>query len=261
MIFVDTHAHLYLDDYKDDQPQMVRRSIEAGVPYMLIPHIDTRTSDDLHRLCTAWPANCFPMMGLHPTSVKENYQEELAFIEAKLAAGKYYAVGEVGIDLYWDKTFFSEQEICFRRQIELSLHYDLPLAIHTRNSIEETLAIAEDYRGKGLRGVFHCFPGTIEQAKKVIELGFYLGLGGVLTYKNSEMGKVAAAISLDHIILETDAPFLTPVPKRGTRNESAYIPLIAGKIADLKGISLSEVAEKTTQNAIDLFRFPVEPAS
>jgi TatD DNase family protein len=261
MLFVDTHAHLYLDDYKDDQPEMIRRSIEAGVPYMLIPHIDTRTSDDLQSLCNTWPANCFPMMGLHPTSVKENYPEEMAFVETKLTEGKYYAVGEVGIDLYWDQTYFKEQEICFRRQIELSLKYDLPLAIHTRNSIEETLAIVASFHGKGLRGVFHCFPGTIEQAEKAIELGFYLGLGGVLTYKNSEMGKVAAAISLDHIILETDAPFLTPVPKRGTRNESAYIPLIAEKIADFKGISLAEVAEKTTKNAMELFRFPVESKS
>lgn len=257
MILVDTHAHLYLEDYKHDQDEMIQRSIDNDVKYMLIPHIDTRTSADLHRLCNNYPQHCFPMMGLHPTSVKENYPEELTFIEEKLSTTHYYAVGEVGIDLYWDKTFFEEQKICFIRQIELSLKHDLPLVIHTRNSIDETVEIISSFTGKGLRGVFHCFPGTIEQAEKVIELGFLLGLGGVVSYKNSEMAKVAAAISLNNIILETDAPFLTPAPKRGTRNESAYIRFIAQKIADLKGVSLEKVAEITTNNALKLFRFPV----
>ncbi|MCX6271410.1 MAG: TatD family hydrolase [Bacteroidetes bacterium] len=253
MQLIDTHAHLYLKEYRDDQDEMIQRAIEQGVAKMLIPHIDSRTSGDLHVLCDKYPDHLFPMMGLHPTSVKENYKEELELVEKQLANGKYCAVGEAGIDLYWDVTFRKEQEIAFRHQIDLAGQYELPLVIHTRNSLEEVIKVIKSDNRRKKRGVFHCFPGNIEQAEEVVGLGFYLGIGGVVTYKNSLMSKVVAAIDLKHLLLETDAPFLTPVPKRGMRNESAFVYYIAQKIAEIKGVDIEEVARITTLNAMELF--------
>ena len=249
---------------------MIQRALDQKVSYMLLPHIDSKTTGAMNEMARQFPHCCLPMMGLHPTSVKENYTEELALVEKELAEGNYCAIGEVGIDLYWDTTFQKEQEIVFRREIELAEKYSLPLVIHTRNSLEVAIEIVKDmlkgncsdnmspsshdHINTSPPGVFHCFPGTVEQAEQVIKLGFYLGIGGVVTYKNSLMAKVVEAIPLEYIVLETDAPFLSPHPRRGTRNEPAFIPYIAQKIAEIKGISVDSVAEITTTNAKRLFR-------
>jgi len=234
---------------------------------MLLPHIDSRTTGDLFAMCDTWPECCIPMMGLHPTSVKENYQEELAWIEKLLQQRKCCAIGEVGIDLYWDKRFKDEQIDAFRRQILWAEQYHLPLVIHTRNSLEEAMEVVRKEISSGtfptgmaggMSGVFHCFPGDADQAWRVIEMGFFLGIGGVVTYKNSAMARVVEAIPLDYIVLETDAPFLPPHPKRGQRNEPSLIPFIAQKIAEIKKISPETVAEVTTKNARALFLFEAD---
>ena len=207
------------------------------------------------QVCRQYPGVCFPMMGLHPTSVKENYLDELRIVSEYLANPDYrfFAIGEVGIDLYWDKTYEAEQCIAFNYQLELALKYDLPVVVHTRNSMDIALDIVEERDDPRLRGVFHCFSGNIEQAERAIGLGFMLGIGGVVTYKKSGLQTVVEQTALDHLLLETDAPWLPPVPHRGQRNEPSYIPLIAQKIADLKSVSLAEVAERTTENAFRLF--------
>lgn len=253
MIFVDTHTHLYLNAFDDDREDVVRNAIGKNIEIMLLPNIDSTSIDHLHSLCMEFPENCFPMMGLHPTSVKENYRDELSIVEAQFEKHKYVAVGEIGIDLYWDKTFAKEQEIAFRQQVDMALEMGLPIAIHSRESIDLLISILHDYNKSGLRGVFHCFTGTLEQAHQIIDLGFLLGIGGVLTFKNSKLEEVVRMINPDHILLETDAPFLAPVPYRGKRNESAYIRLIARKLADILNKSLDEVAERTTSNALELF--------
>lgn len=257
MIFIDTHTHLYLEEFDIDRDEMIQRALENGIKYLLLPNIDTTSIDGLFELCSKYPENCFPMLGLHPTSVDENYRNELDKIEKAFTKNKYCAIGEAGIDLYWDKTYKKEQENAFRIQIEMSLNQDLPLVIHSRESFDEIFTILEDYRHKGLKGVFHCFIGSKEQADYAIGLGFKLGIGGVVTFKNSGLNKVVSQIDLSHIILETDSPFLTPTPFRGKRNESAYIKIIAEKIAELKNINLDTVATITTANAIELFKLKV----
>jgi TatD DNase family protein len=203
----------------------------------------------MRRLCNLFPEHCFPTAGLHPTSVNKNYREEMAIVENELKTQKCHAVGETGIDLYWDTTFFKEQEYCFNRQLELALQYDLPIIIHSRNSLNEIFDILKAF-GKLPAGVFHCFPGNVTEAEKVVELGFHLGIGGVVTFKNSHQNEIIKAIPLQHIVLETDAPYLAPVPFRGKRNESSYIPIIAEHIANQLNMSLEEVANKTTENAL-----------
>jgi TatD DNase family protein len=257
MILADTHTHLYLNAFDDDRDAMVKRALESGVKYMLLPHIDSETTDVLHQLSDQYPFNIFPMMGLHPTSVKENFEKELTGVEAHLAQRKYCAIGEVGIDLYWDTTFAKEQEMALLRQAALAMDYDLPLVIHTRNSMDVTLDLLESIADPKLRGVFHCFSGDRGQAERVIRLGFLLGIGGVLTFKNSGLAEVLKDIDLQHIVLETDAPFLAPVPHRGARNESAYTALVAKKLAEIKGTDIETVASITTQNAITLFNLPL----
>jgi len=257
MILIDTHTHLYLDAFNDDRDAMVQRALQAGVSYMLLPHIDSKTTNVLHSLCDQYPDNIFPMMGLHPTSVDGDYEKELAWIESQLPSRKYYAIGECGIDLYWDKTYSNEQEICLLRQAALAMDKDLPLVIHTRNSMDVTLDILESMADPTLRGVFHCFSGDKDQAERVVRLGFLLGIGGVLTFKNSGLAEAIENISLQYIVLETDAPFLPPVPHRGQRNESAYVALVAEKLATLKGTTVEEVARITTANAITLFNLPI----
>jgi TatD DNase family protein len=210
----------------------------------------------LHQLSDKYPGNIFPMMGLHPTSVKENYEKELECIEYNLRMRKYCAIGEVGIDHYWDTTFSNEQEICLLRQAALAMDHQLPLVIHTRNSMDITLDLLESLAEPSLRGVFHCFSGDLAQAERVIRLGFLLGIGGVLTFKNSGLAEVLKDIDLQHIVLETDAPFLAPVPHRGARNESAYTALVAKKLAEIKGTDIETVASITTHNAITLFNLP-----
>jgi len=218
-----------------------------------LPNIDRDSIQPMLDLCSGFPHNCFPMMGLHPTSVKEDFKEQLAIVEDRLKKGKFYAVGEMGIDLYWDKTFFTQQQEAFRFQVSLALETGLPIVIHSRESFDEIFALLEETWKPGLRGVFHCFTGNLDQAEHIIALGFKLGIGGVLTYKNSGLKDVIKDIPLEHLLLETDAPFLAPVPYRGTRNESAYIHNIARVLAEAKNVGLEEVAEITTRNTIELF--------
>ena len=254
-VFTDTHAHLYLEEFDADRDQVMQRAEKEGVYHLFLPNIDSGSLAQMLGVCSSWPHLCYPMMGLHPTSVKANFTEELKIVKQYLADKKYrfYGVGEIGIDLYWDKTFEREQTAAFSMQLDLALEYGLPVAIHTRNSMEVTLGVMEERNDKGLRGVFHCFSGDVAQAERAIKLGFYLGIGGVITYKKSGLADVAEAMPLESLLLETDAPFLPPVPHRGRRNEPSYIPLIAKKIAEIKGVSLEEVAEVTTKNAIKLF--------
>lgn len=255
MFFTDTHTHLYLNAFDEDRDLVVQNAIDQNIKYMLLPNIDSGSVDGMLDLCKQFPKNCFPMMGLHPTSVKENYKEELENVKTWFENQKFCAVGEIGIDLYWDKTFIKEQEEAFRFQIELALKKDLPIVIHSRESFDEIFKVLEDYRNSGLKGVFHCFTGNLDQANFAIELGFLLGIGGVVTFKNSGLDKVVKDIDLQHIVLETDSPFLAPMPFRGKRNESAYINIIAKKISDIKNINIAEIARVTTQNANNLFNF------
>ncbi|MCD4698258.1 MAG: TatD family hydrolase [Bacteroidales bacterium] len=254
-MFTDTHTHLYLDAFDGDRQAVITNALEQDIRYMLLPNINSNSVGPMLDLCRAFPENCFPMMGLHPTSVKENYKKKLKKVEEHFSQRDFIAVGEIGIDLYWDKTFQKQQEETFRFQIELALIKDLPVVIHSRESFEEIFSVLENYRGSGLTGVFHCFTGTIEQANLVIDFGFYLGIGGVVTFKNSGLDKVVENIDLKHILLETDSPFLAPVPYRGKRNESAYINLVANKIAKIKNIAKEEIAAITTQNAKHLIKF------
>ncbi|HPR26998.1 TatD family hydrolase [Lentimicrobium sp.] len=255
MIFTDTHTHLYLEEFDQDRREVIEKATGAGVRYMLLPNIDSTSISTMLALADEFPANCFPMMGLHPTSVKENFREELAIVENQLQNRRFYGIGECGIDLYWDKTFAKEQEVVFRHHIELALSYNLPLIVHIRESFNEVIRILRDANKPDLRGIFHCFSGSPEQAKQAAGLGFSLGLGGVITFKNNKMQETLKHVGMEHLVLETDAPFLAPMPYRGKRNDPSYIPLIAEKVAEIKGISVEEVARATTENARKLFRF------
>ena len=253
MQFIDSHAHLYADEFAADIDEVIRQALERDVTRMILPDIDSQSRKAMLLLHDKYPVNCPVMIGLHATSVKADYKIELEKIDEIINEHPFCAIGETGIDLYWDKTFFKQQIDSLTYQIELALKYDLPIVIHSRKSINEILSVLRSYNGKGLTGVFHCFPGNTDEAKKVTDLGFYLGIGGVVTYKNSGMAEVVKHIDLKHLLLETDAPYLTPAPHRGKRNESSYIPIIAEFIASLKGISTEEVAQTTTSNAIHLF--------
>lgn len=254
MNWIDTHVHIYLPEFDEDRAEMISRAVQAGVSPLLMPNVDQNTIAPLMDAAASFPGLCLPMMALHPTSVKEDYRQQLEEVEIWLAKGGFVAVGETGIDLYWDKTFFNEQVIAFQRHTELAIQYGLPLVIHSRQALDEILETLEPFRGSVLKGVFHCFPGDVSQAQKAIDLGFLLGIGGVVTYKKSGMARVVQEVGLEHIILETDAPYLSPVPHRGKRNESAYIPLVGRQVAELTGASLAEVAAATTQNAMNLFK-------
>jgi len=253
MQFIDTHAHLYLEEFDADRSEMMERAIQAGVGTFLLPNIDRASLPSLLSLCDDWPEHCLPMIGLHPTSVKDDFLNELAMVYQQLNERKFFAIGEIGIDLYWDKTHLEQQQIAFRHQLKLAKTLHLPVAIHMRNSFEQVFTIIREEADTSLRGVFHCFSGSIQQAKRVTELGFLLGIGGVVTFKNSGLQEVIKETGLEHLLLETDAPFLAPYPFRGKRNESSYIPLIAEKIALVKNIPLAEVAGITTANAWNLF--------
>lgn len=257
MHFVDTHAHLYMRHFDDDRKEMVKNAFQKNVDRIILPNIDSSTIRSMNQLCEDFPSSIFPSIGLHPTSVKDNYENELTMISGELKTGRYYAIGETGIDLYWDRSFFDEQKKAFAFQIELAIEYHLPVIIHARESFGEVFGVLDKYKAKTLKGVFHAFSGTPDQAKKVInEYGFFLGIGGIVTFKNSGLDKTIDMISIDHIVLETDSPFLAPVPHRGKRNESGNIVYIAEKIAQIKNLHLNEVAEVTTGNAIKLFGLP-----
>ena len=253
MIFIDSHTHLYLDEFNTDRQTVVNRAIADGIKYMMLPAIDKSTFDSMMQLTKDFPQNCFPMIGLHPTSVEDNYMEELDFVENELEKNKYVAVGEIGIDLYWDKTYAEQQKFAFRKQLNLAKNHDLPVAIHTRDSFDDVYKIVKEEQDGSLKGVFHCFTGDLEVAEKIIDLNFYMGIGGIVTFKNSGQDKVVKDIPLESILLETDSPFLTPTPYRGKRNESAYIKLIANKIAEVKEVSLESVANITSLNSMSLF--------
>ena len=256
MQFIDTHSHLYSSQFDEDRTQAINDAISAGVSTILLPNISSEYTKGMIEVCGEFPENCFPMMGLHPCNVNEdNIEGELLHVEQELAKGKYIAVGEIGLDLYWDKTKLEIQKKAFIHQIELAKKYKLPIAIHVRDSFAEAIEIIEKLNDESLTGVFHCFTGRVEDAQRVINLGdFYLGIGGVLTFKNSGLDKTIATINLQHLILETDAPYLTPAPFRGKRNESKYIVNIAEKLAEAHQISIEKVAEITTENAKNLFQ-------
>jgi len=249
MLVTDTHTHLYLDEFLSDIGLLIKEANAKGVSRFFLPNIDSTSVDALTKLSEKYPEQCFPMMGLHPCSVKENWKEELALVEKLLAEKKYYAVGEIGMDLYWDKTFVKEQEEVFKKQIHLANHYKLPVSIHSRESFEELYTILLSTKKEMPCGVFHCFTGNADQAKRAIELGFYLGIGGVVTFKNSGLDKVIAEIDLKHLVLETDAPYLAPAPFRGKRNLPEYIVKVAERIAEIKNVPVEEVARITTDNS------------
>ncbi|MDO9255456.1 MAG: TatD family hydrolase [Bacteroidales bacterium] len=254
MNFIDTHCHLYLQEFADDRHIAINQAINAGVNKILLPNIDSASWQPMLELFRQYPDTCLPMAGLHPTSVlPETIENEMDEVKRQLETGDYIAIGEIGIDLYWDKTHQALQEETFRYQIQLAKKYKLPVAIHVRKSFDEVWQILKPEISPDLHGVFHCFPGDEAQAWRVIEAGFLLGIGGVVTFKNSGLQKVVAAVSPAHIILETDTPFLAPAPYRGKRNEPAYIPIIAEKVAELCSMSVEEVAEITTGNAFRLF--------
>lgn len=253
MRLIDTHTHLYLKEFKEDFEQVLQRARNAGVTKLLLPSIDSEVTDEMLMLEKLYPEEFFSMMGLHPGSIKENYLEELKKIEEYLLKRKFVAVGEIGLDFYWDTTFKDEQLKAFTIQMELALQYKLPIVIHTRNAMRETINAVKPFAAKGLTGVFHCFGNSIETAREIIDIGFYLGIGGVLTYKNAHLAESIKDISLDRIVLETDAPYLSPAPHRGKRNESSFLIYIAEKLAQIKNMPVEEVAEITSSNAEKLF--------
>lgn len=253
MTLVDTHTHLYLPEFTEDLPQAIARAKNQGVEYFLIPNIDLESVEPMLKVCSQLPESCFPMIGMHPTSIKGDYQAELKSVLNFYEAGKFIAIGEIGIDLYWDKTYLKEQVEAFRIQLDFAMANNLPVVIHCRDSFQPIMDVLKDYKNKPLRGVFHAFSGPKEQAELIIKQGFKLGIGGVLTYKNSKLKDTLAPIPLEHIVLETDSPYLTPVPKRGERNESGYVLYICQKLAEIKDMSIEEVARITTANAKELF--------
>jgi TatD DNase family protein len=254
MNFIDTHTHLFSPSFDEDRTAVVERAIQAGVSKLLLPNIDCESIEPMYALCSQFPENCFPMMGLHPGSVDENWEQSLEMIRKSLFERKNFAVGEIGMDLYWDKTFVNEQAEAFRRQINWAKELKLPIVIHAREAFDEIFAIVDELNDERLTGVFHCFTGTVEQAKKIKNYGgFKLGIGGVLTYKKAGLDDVLKEIELSEMILETDSPYLPPTPHRGKRNESAYLLHIAEKLADVKQTTLKEIADITTANARELF--------
>jgi TatD DNase family protein len=253
MRFIDTHSHIYDTGFQEDLDAVMASAKSAGVEKIYMPGIDSTCIDAMMDMETKYPGICIPMMGLHPCYVKENYQEELAIVEGWLAKRKFAAIGEIGLDYYWDKTFAKEQQLVFEKQMQWGLDLALPINIHTRNAMGETIELVKPFAKKGLKGIFHCFSGSKESAEQIIEMGFLLGLGGVLTYKNAGVAEAIVDIPLEFLVLETDAPYLPPVPYRGKRNEPAFMIEVAKKLAEIKNIPLHEVAEKTSGNSERLF--------
>lgn len=253
MFLSDTHTHLYIPEMREQIGALMHRAQEQRVQKLYLPNIDSDSVKDVFSLCDLYPDKCFPMMGLHPCSVKENYLEELHFIQQYIDENRIVGIGEIGMDLYWDKTFIEEQKIAFKTQIQWAKDRKMPIIIHCREAFDEIYETLIDEKDNLLRGIFHCFSGSEEQANKIVNLGFYLGIGGVLTYKNSGLSEAIINIDLKHIVLETDSPYLSPVPHRGKPNESSYLIHVAQKIADLKGLTLEEVANITSENAIKIF--------
>ena len=252
-IFTDTHTHLYSEEFEQDRGEMIQRAINAGVSRFFIPAIDSTCTQAMYDLEQDFPENVFLMMGLHPTYVKDNYEAELAHVASELAKRKFYAIGEIGIDLYWDKTHLMEQQVAFRQQIQWAKQYKLPIVIHCREAFDEIFEILEEEKSQELFGIFHCFSGTYEQALQAISYNMLLGIGGVVTFKNGKIDQFLDRIDLRHIVLETDSPYLAPIPFRGKRNESSYVVNVAAKLATVYNLSVTEIAQITTENSKRVF--------
>lgn len=253
-MLTDTHTHLYSDAFDEDRNAMMQRAFKEGIFRFFIPAIDSGYVEAMYQLEREYPNNVFLMMGLHPTSVKENYEEELALVEMEFEKRPFYAVGEIGIDLYWDRSTLEIQKIAFKRQIQLAKKYRLPIVIHCREAFDEIFDVLETEKDDQLFGIFHCFTGSYEQALKALSFNMKLGIGGVVTFKNGKIDQFLKSIPIQNIVLETDAPYLSPVPYRGKRNESSYLGLVCKKVATIYGISEEEVATITTQNSKDIFK-------
>ena len=254
MIITDTHTHLYSEQFDDDRVEVIERALAAGVTRFFIPAIDSSYTKSMYALESRYPNNMFLMTGVHPTHVKDDYLEELAHIKEQLNSREFVAIGEIGIDLYWDRSTLKLQQEMFRLQIQLAKQYKLPIVIHCRDAFEEVFQILEEEKGPELFGIFHCFTGTLEQAQKAISFNMKLGIGGVVTFKNGKIDQFLKQISLDHIVLETDAPYLAPVPCRGQRNESSYILNVLEKLSDIYSMSSHEIASITTKNSKSIFK-------
>ena len=254
-MLVDSHSHLFLEEFADDLPQVLQRAREAGVTHIFMPNIDSTTIESLLSVCAAYKEFCFPMIGLHPTSVNENYKKELDIVAGQLASSNgYVAIGEIGLDLYWDKTFLREQLLAFEKQVEWALEYHLPIVIHTREAFDYIYKVLQPYKETGLTGIFHSFTGTSEEAAKLLDFpGFMIGINGVVTFKKSQLPEVLKDVPLARIVLETDSPYLTPVPNRGKRNESARLKDTLIKVAEIYRESPEVVAEATSENALKVF--------
>jgi len=253
MQLVDSHAHIYLEEFKEDVADVIARAQEAGVEKIYMPNIDHTSIEDMLNLADKYPDYCIPMMGLHPCSVQKDFQKDLYEVEDYLSKGGFCAVGEMGTDLYWDKTFYEQQKEAFKIQCDMALKHQLPIVIHCRESIDETIELVKPFAERGLTGVFHCFTGSLEQANSIVNFGFKLGLGGVATFKKGGLEPVIENIALEHIMLETDSPYLAPTPNRGKRNEPAYVELVAQKIATVLGREVTEIGEITSSNSKTLF--------
>ncbi len=253
MVLTDTHTHIYYETDEQKQQEQLDRCLENNISRLFLPNVDSKSIPLVLALAERYPQNCFSMMGLHPCDVKDDYEQELALIAEAIASNKIYAIGEIGIDLYWDKSFLQQQQDAFNKQIEQAKFLALPIVIHCREAFDEVFEILDQQNDEKLRGIFHCFTGDLQQANRAIDLGFYLGIGGVVTYKKAGLDKVVEQLNLDNLVLETDSPYLPPVPYRGKPNESSYLIHIAQKIADLKQTSLERVAEITTANSHKVF--------
>ena len=253
MIFTDTHTHLYAAEFDTDREELMQRAIDTGVSRFFLPNVEASSVTPMLDLCERFPENCFPMMGLHPCSVKENYLDELSLVETELSNGNYVGVGEIGLDFFWDISFVKEQEDAFLKQIAWACELNLPVSIHSRSATARAIELIQS-SGLHVKGVFHCFGGNIVEAKAITDMGMFLGIGGVITYKNSGLDAIVSHIELKHIVLETDAPYLPPVPHRGKRNIPEYLLLTAQKLAAIKNCSVAEVAEQTTKNSKVIFK-------
>jgi len=252
-MYIDTHAHLYSEKFNEDIDVVINSAINANVLKIYLPNIDLESINTMHTLAETYPNNCYPMMGLHPCSVKENFKSILQKMKAYLDERGYHGIGETGVDLYWDTTFEKEQIEAFEIQIEWAKEFGLPIIIHSRDSLDLTIEIIEKHKGDNLTGIFHCFNGTTDQCKRIVDANFMMGLGGVVTFKKANLEEMIAYMPMDRMLLETDAPYLAPTPFRGKRNESSYIPLIAEKIATVRNVGVEEIMHTTTSNANRIF--------
>ncbi|MCF6364955.1 MAG: TatD family hydrolase [Bacteroidales bacterium] len=254
MVLTDTHTHLFVKEFDNDRDKVIKQAINSGITKMILPGINSSYIEIQNLLAKQYPKNCFPATGLHPSDVKENYKDEISVVEQQLKTKKYIAVGEIGLDLYWDKTFLNQQQDAFKQQIILAKEHKLPIIIHVREAFNEVFRIVDNLNDNDLTGVFHSFTGNTEQAKKILAYGgFKIGINGIVTFKNSGLDKVVENIDIKHLVLETDSPYLSPIPKRGKRNESSHLIHIAQKISEIKNIPINKLAEITTGNAVEVF--------